>query len=332
MKHVAFVLAATVLLVLPVPDAPANPPPRPRVGVLFWHDSPNDRMAFEGVRAGFELAGRDPEFDIVRAEGDDARAREALARFDAVGGVSLIYAMGTAATLRARDVVRRAPVVFTAVTDPLGSGILEEPPDPKSRLCGNSSGIPAPDALAVFRRALPGLRVLGVLADPGNPVSRAEIAAMTSAAKEATPTVVLDVLHRPAASLAQPGEARDAATLLRDRCDALWIPIDIAVYERSTDIADAFASSGKPVFSTAVAASRTAASVSLATDLRSLGRASVVHAVAVLDGASPASLPPGHPRSFRVLVNLEAARRSGFEIPLSLVVAADEFVGVAGGR
>ena len=317
--------------------ASANPPPlplsppRPRIGVLFWHDSPNDREAFEGVRDGFALAKMEPIFEVVESRGDDGAARAALRDFDA-RNLDLVYAMGTGAALRAKEEVKRLPVVFTAVTDPVGSGVLPSKEGSGGRLCGNASGVAPADVLAVFRRALPGLRTLAVVHDPANPVSRGEVEAVRRAGAVLVPPVELLVASPPAATLREPGGVEAAVAALLPRADALWIPIDIEVYGRADGAAAVAARLRKPILATSPAAARSAATVCVAADFRAVGRASVVLAREALAGKDPGTLPLATPRSFRVIVNLEAARRSGFEVPLPLLASADEFAGVAGGR
>jgi len=333
LRGVLVASAAAALSVLAV--TPASPAvggrERPRVGVLFWHDSPNDRVAFEGVRQGFALAGRDPIFEVVEARGDDSAARVALRDFEA-RRVDLVYALGTGAALRARDEVKETPVVFTAVTDPVGSGVVGSSDGSRRNLCGTATGVNPGDTLRVFRAALPDLRRLGVVHDPGNPVSRGEVAAMKEAARSLDPPVELVIRERAAADLAEPGVLGREVALALKGTDALWIPIDIAVYGRAGEAAEAAAAAKRPVFATAPAASRTAAAVSVTVDFHALGRRSVVLAMAALRGEDPGKIPVLRPRSYRVILNLEASRRSGFEIPLALLASADEFAGVAGGR
>jgi putative ABC transport system substrate-binding protein len=311
------------------PSAPAAE--RPRVGVLFWHDSPNDREAFEGVRDGFALAGLDPIFEVVEARGDDAAARKALRDFESRGD-ALVYALGTGAALRARAEVRKVPVVFTAVTDPVGSGVVDAAGGSGANLCGNSSGVDPAAALAVFRSALPSLATLAVVYDPANPVSRGEVETMRKAAGALRPPVRLAVRETPAVELRKPGGVREACAAALAGADALWVPIDIEVYSRADQAAEAAAAARRPVFSTAAAAARTAACVCLTADFRAVGRSSVVLAVGALRGGDPGRMPVGRPRSHRVVLNLEAAARAGFEIPLAVIAWADEFAGVAGGR
>jgi putative ABC transport system substrate-binding protein len=304
---------------------------RPRVGVLFWHDSPNDREAFAGVRDGFALAGLDPIFEVVEAGGDDASARAALLDFES-RGVDLVYAMGTGSALRAKGVVKGRPVVFTAVTDPVGSGVVPSLEGSGGNLCGNGSGVDPAAALSTFRAALPGLSVLAVIRDPANPVPRNEVAAMIRAGAALAPPVHVLDFEIPAESLRAPGGLRAAAAAALKAADALWIPIDIEVYSRADQAADAAAAARKPVFSTAAAAARTAACVCVTADFRSVGRGSVVLATRALRGEDPGRMAVPRPRAARVLLNLEAAARSGFVLPLALIAGADEFVGVAGGR
>ncbi len=231
-------LAASLIVTAAALSAPVAE--RPRVGVLYWHDSPNDRAAFDGVREGFAVAGLDPVFEVVEARGDDGAAKAALADFQA-RGMDLVYAMGTGAALRAKAAVARTPVVFTAVTDPVGSGVVPSLEGSGANLCGNASGVDAAAALAVFRAALPRLAVLAVVHDPANPVSRGEVEAMRRAGLALDPPVRLSVRERGAEALRAPGAVREACAAALEGADALWIPIDIEVYSREGQAAEAAA-------------------------------------------------------------------------------------------
>jgi putative ABC transport system substrate-binding protein len=325
------IFAAAVALGVTAAALAASGRERPRVGVLFWHDSPNDREAFEGVRDGFTLAGLDPIFEVVEARGDDAAAKTALADFQS-RGMDLVYAMGTGSALRARAAVTKVPVVFTAVTDPVGSGVVPSLDGSGRNLCGNGSGVDPAAALALFRAALPRLRVLAVVHDPANPVSRSEVEAMSHAGGALEPPVRLSVKESTAEALRAPGGVREASAAALAGADALWIPIDIEVYSRADQAAEAATAVRKPVFTTVAAAARRAACVCLSADFRAVGRSSVVLAVRALRGEDPGRMAVPRPRSARVILNLEAAGRSGFELPLALIAGADEFAGVVGGR
>ncbi len=85
-----------------------------KIGVYFWHESPLDEMAFDGVRAGFKKSGVAHEFDIQRAYGDKNKAGQIVQKF-AEDKPDLIYAMGTGATKQLMEKIEDTPMIFTAL-------------------------------------------------------------------------------------------------------------------------------------------------------------------------------------------------------------------------
>ena len=105
---------------------------------------------------------------------------------------------------------------------------------------------------------------------------------------------------------------------------ALWVPIDHHVYRHLDRIARITMPRGIPIVSSQASTVETHAVVAVAVDYRALGTSSVVLTDRVLRGEKePGELPVGRMRSYRVLVNLDAARRTGFEVPLTLLATAD---------
>ena len=110
------------------------------LGVLFWHDSPNDQAALAGLREGLRATGRPFELIVLRADSDPTRAAAHVAEFRR-RGVDLIVALGTEAARVASVRSEGLPVVFTAVTDPVSSGIVPSWKGSGSFVAGNSNHI-----------------------------------------------------------------------------------------------------------------------------------------------------------------------------------------------
>ncbi len=149
-----------------------------RVGVFYWHDAPNDDAAFDGVQRGLAAAGYHCEF-VVRRAGSDREV--GLRQLDELTATSprLLFALGTQAALLARERVRDVPVVFTAVTNPVESGLAPSWAGTGANLCGNSNWIDSEKVLAAFRLAVPKLKHLGVLrSTAASVVSAAELRQM----------------------------------------------------------------------------------------------------------------------------------------------------------
>src|SRR5262249_33744888 len=131
----------------------------------------------EGMRAALKDSGRNHELLVETAHEDEKCAAEILARWRDEA-VDLVFAMGTRAALIAADHVRDLPVVFTAVTNPVESGVVRSWQGSGRNLAGNSNWIPPETLLHVFRLAVPGLSRIGFLYSPGTVVSEAELRSM----------------------------------------------------------------------------------------------------------------------------------------------------------
>ncbi len=301
----------------------ADSPRTRRIGVLFWHSSPSDAKAFRGVREGFELTGIPHRFEELNAREDAGKARAAVKRWEAEG-FDLIYALGTSAALRAKEATKRIPVVFTAVTNPFGSGVVDSWSGSGTNLCGNSNWIDTSDVLQVFQLTVRGLAKLGVVYNPSNPVSLEEIAEARRLFRE-QPERRLRLIE---AGIHGPKDLKDAVNqVIKRGAEALWIPIDHDVYQH-LDVVDSITRPKRiPLLASQESAARTRALVGVTVDYRALGRRSVIFAKRVLlDGADPGKLPVGRLRSYRVIANLAAARRMGLRLPLRLLARADEIL------
>src|SRR5262249_14270051 len=116
------------------------------------------------------------------------------------------------------------------------------------------------------------------------------------------------------------------ATLVRDRADALFVAADTFFISRRVQFATLAARHGIP------AAYSTREEVE-AGGLRSYGasipdmvRQGGVYAGQVLKGAKPADLPVVQSTKFEFVINMQAARALGIEVPNSIQLLADELI------
>ncbi|MBI5853089.1 MAG: ABC transporter substrate-binding protein [Planctomycetes bacterium] len=292
-----------------------------RIGVLVWHRSPNDLQALDGIRNALRVSGRPHALEIVEADSDEARAATLLAELRA-RPVDLIFAMGTQAALLCKQHVTDLPVVFTAVTNPVESKLVPDWSGSGGNLAGNSNWIEPQTVLDVFRLAVPGLTRLGVLRSTSTGVvSAAELAAMRAllAGSDAPKVALHEELARDVADL-------DAAVarLAAAKVEAIWIPIDFLVYENIGRVADAARAQGVPLVSSSLRGVTEGAVAGLVVDYETLGARAVLIALDVLErGREPRAIPIGRMAGYQVVVNLAAARRANYEVPLPMLAVAD---------
>lgn len=313
----------------PRPTATSAPTPSPAaaatipLGVFFWHDSPNDEATWRGLQRG--LADLRLQVTVVerRAGGDRERA---LAQLDELrASCRLIVALGTNAALLCKERVPDVPVVFAAVSNAVASGVVPDWSGSGCNLCGASNWIPPRAVLDVFELAVPGLQRLGMLrSQASGVVSAAELSAMREhlAQQQRTTPQLVEAVAKDAADLPRAVQELRAAGV-----DAIWIPIDLTVYQHVADVQRALGERPLPLLTTAAAAVQKGAMVAATVDYALHGRraATLVHEVLVR-GKAPATLPIDRMQSAAVVVDVAAARRTGRELPLSLLLLADELL------
>ncbi|MGE0142627.1 MAG: ABC transporter substrate-binding protein [Planctomycetota bacterium] len=293
-----------------------------RLGVLYWHDSPNDRRAAEGIRRALDLGRRRYEWREVSADSDRERARSEIAALRAQG-IDLLFALGTEASLIAADAVRDLPIVFTAVTNPVESQVVSGWSGSRRNLAGNSNWIDSATVLRVFEQAVPRLRTLGVLrSENTGVVSAAELAGMRAELAARPAERAIDLREAIVKEVAELGAAVDELAVAG--VDAIWIPIDFLVYENIEAVAAAAARRRLPLVSSSLRGVQAAAVAGLVVDYELLGERAALIALDILErGKSPGEIPIGRMQSYRVVVNLDACRRLGHRVPLSLLAVAD---------
>jgi ABC-type uncharacterized transport system substrate-binding protein len=332
------VLAALVLFILPAAADAERPPAPRRIRLLFWHRSEIDAIAARGLLRGLRIAGLagdvkefHADFDPDVATDEKGREKERRRALDAArgrlrkwkkeGDVHLLVAMGTRAALIAAEEYDEIPIVFTAVTNPAATGLTTRSRfGPTGRnVTGNSSWISLDYVLNVFRRAVPTMRRLAVIASPDNAVSRAEIERAKIFLKLDDPPLELVVRHA-----STPEELGKAAADLPENVDALWIPIDDLCYRNVPLIRAALGSRTIPILSSSRQAVRNGALVGLTCDYELLGLAAaeIVRKVLV-DRKDPGTIPIGRLRTHELLVNLDAA---GLTLPPEIVASADRIL------
>jgi putative tryptophan/tyrosine transport system substrate-binding protein len=288
----------------------------PAVTALLWHDSPNDLKALEGFRRGFRVLERSAP-TLVRAERDAGRARLGLQKAEAQSS-PLVLALGTRAALVAKETLTRTPLVFTAVTHPVLSGVVGSWEASGENIAGNSNWLDRGEMMRSFRAAVPGMRRLGVIATRGNAVSAAEIAEAGRALGENSG---LELKTRFIAE----GEKLEALlpSFLKG-VDALWLPIDFALYqdEPLKLIVEATRKAQLPLVSSSERCAGKGALLVVAVDYELLGLRAAAIARRILGGADPATMPVGRLTSSRLYVDLDAARAIARELPLDLLLRA----------
>jgi putative ABC transport system substrate-binding protein len=222
------------------------------------------------------------------------------------------------------------PVVFGFSGDPVDGKLVQS----WARPGGNFTGMSylaielVGKRIELLKEWLPQTRRIAILARPQHPGAHLE--------REATEVVVkklgIDFSYFPYQSQSFL-PARDLGDLetavravLQDRCDALVVFPDSAMYEISDRIAR-FAQDAKlPSVSGWSPFAQKGLLMTYGPNVRELYRSLARYTDRILRGASPSDLPVEVPTKFYLAINVKTAKGLGLEVPPTLLARADEVI------
>jgi ABC-type uncharacterized transport system substrate-binding protein len=298
-----------------------------RIGVLGGYAVHDPEVAprVDALRKGLEefgwSEGRTIRFDYRWAAGDPNRMR-AYATELASQSSDLILT-STTPTLRAlQQATRTIPIVFVAISDPVGDGFVASLAKPGGNITGFSSHDPAMAGkwLELLKECAPNITRVAILFNPDTAPHSVYLPLIKAAAQH-FPVELVSAAVRNAtemeAAIAQLG-ARPGGGLLvmPDASNAVYREVIFAHTARFRVPAifyrRYFAASG--------------GLMSYGADDVDQHKRAATYIDRILRGARPAELPVQAPTKFELVVNLKTAKTLGLEVPPTLLARADEVI------
>jgi putative ABC transport system substrate-binding protein len=238
--------------------------------------------------------------------------------------VAVIAALGSmVAALEAKAATTTVPIVFTGGADPVTIGLVES----LHRPGGNVTGLTSmnaelmPKRLGLLHELLPRATRFAALADfPNNPTTESSVTALRAAGSAIGRQV--EVFYASSNREIDTAFAR----LVQERVDALLI-LPLAFFgNRRVQLVTLAVHHRVPAIYFQRAFVETGGLMSYGTSLSDRDRQAGVYVGRILKGEKPGDLPVLQPAKFELVINLQASRLLGIEVPASLLALADEVI------
>jgi putative tryptophan/tyrosine transport system substrate-binding protein len=215
--------------------------------------------------------------------------------------------VGTPATLTVKRATSQIPIIFVAVSDPVGTGLVAGLGRPGGNVTGlaNQQSDLVGKRLQLLQEVVPGLRRLAILLNADNPASLLEIGDVQIAARKLNLEVAIVEIRR--AEQIAPG-----LESLRSSADAPYVASDPLLNSNRLDINAQYVEA--------------AGLVSYGPNFPDLFRRAAEYVDKVLRGAKPSDLPVEQPTKFDLVINIKTAKALGLDIPATLLARADEVI------
>jgi len=237
--------------------------------------------------------------------------------------VDLIFTSGgTAPPLAAKNATSTIPIVFSAVNDPVGVGLVTSLARPGGNITGMSLMVPelTQKRLELITELVPQGATIAMLVDPKNPGGKGVVEQAQEAAREKG--VQLNVL-----TASTENELVAAfASLSQLRAGALMVGTDPFFTVRHEQIVELAARHAIPAIFAFPEYVTAGGLISFGPDGTALHREAGIYAGRILKGEKPADLPVQQPTRFELVINLKTAQALGLTVPQSILQRADEVI------
>jgi putative tryptophan/tyrosine transport system substrate-binding protein len=327
MKRREFIASAAALLVSPRRSWAQET--RRRLGFLAVGDgsgqalNQTERALFDGLRNHGWIDGRNLTIEYRFSQPPD-RLPASVADLIALSP-DLLVVPGPQAAVAMKSATATIAIVFVAVGDPVGLGLVQSLSRPGGNITGLATVVPEDflgKRIEILRELVPGASKIAILVNPGNPMHRLQFAdaeylprtarklGVALPIVEATTAEELDVAFASAAA-----QHADAIVDLGDVLTFVEAPRVIALAAKYHLPANYFfrhyANGGLSVYGP---------------DISDLFRRAAGYVDKILKGAKPADLPVQQPTKFELVINMKTAKALGLTMPPSLLVRADEVI------
>ncbi len=234
----------------------------------------------------------------------------------------LVTGFGTVAAKAGKEASDGVPVVFMAVGDPVGAGIVASLARPGGNVTGLSdlaAGLQG-NRLQLLQEVAPAAPLFAVVLNPGTPYAALAYKELGAAAKIAKVELRAFEVRSPA-EIAPQLEAAKAAG-----AGGLVIFEDPLTLSQRSEITDLASRLRLPAVYGYREFTEAGGLMSYGTDHAAQWRRGAEIVDLILKGEKPVDIPVEQPTKFELVINLKTANASGFTIPEIVMISADDVI------
>lgn len=145
-----------------------------KIGIIKFIEHPSLDAARDGFVKELDAKGIDYELDEVSANGDISLIPTLAQKYNN-DEIDLIYAIATPTAQGAKNAITDKPIIFSAVTDPVGAGLVDSIEAPGGNVTGVSDYVNASDQIDEFLVLYPEIKTFGTLYNTSEQNSQVQV-------------------------------------------------------------------------------------------------------------------------------------------------------------
>ena len=255
--------------------------------------------------------GENVKITFQNAQGDMSNITSIVQGFegdkqDVVVGIATPVAQG------AMSLTKTTPVVFSAVTDPIGAGVLTDMNAPDKGMTGTSDAVQIDKIMDLALEITPNVKKVGFIYNPGEDNSVTNLGLLEKYVKEKN-------LELETVSISTSADLQTAAASLFEKVDMIFVSNDNTVAEAMPILTSEAIKAKKPVYVGADSMVMDGGLATVGIDYTDLGKETAKMVDEILKGKPVNEIPV---KVFKddlfIYVNTDTAKALGIEIPDSI--------------
>ena len=278
-----------------------------KVAIVQYVEHPSlDTIRESTIKAladqGF-VEGQNITIDYQNAQADQSNLNSIASKF--VGDKpDVIIAIATPAAQSMAAATSDIPIIFSAVTDPLGAKLVDNVDAPTANVTGTSDAIPVDQVFELCKELTPDVKKIGFLYTASETNSQSVIAEAKTLAEKYGFTYE-------ESTITNTSELQQAAEILAGKVDAIYTPIDNGIASAMPVLAEVGREAKIPVYVGADSMVADGGYATIGVNYEDLGKKTGEMAAAALKGTSISELPVATLDNFYKVINKTTATAIG---------------------
>ena len=260
------------------------------------------QLAENGFKDGDNIV-----IDYQNAQGDQTNLKTICQRFSN-NKYDMIIAIATPSAQAAVGETKDIPIVFSACTDPVDSGLVSNLAKPGKNVTGTSDAVSAEKIMELARRITPNIKTVGALYSSSETNSISVVNNLKEYAKKNGMTVV-------DATVTNSSEAQQAASSLVGKVDAMFCPIDNMIASAMPIVAQVAKKGKIPFYVGADSMVKDGGLATYGINYTVLGQETANMAAEILKGKKPGDIAVKTITDVEIYINQATADAIGIKIP-----------------
>jgi len=284
-----------------------------KIGIIQLVDHPSLNIIYENIVSELKVNNyTEDDILFVNASGDMSNVQTAVNTMY-TNSVEVVIAITTPVAQASFDLAKHKPVIFSAVTDPVAAGLLDDLDFPNNNITGTSDAISVDGILDKALLFDANIKSIGYIYNPNESNSVSNIEKLKLYCKNKNITLNSRTIYSST-------DITLAVQSLSKNSDALFVTNDNTVAEGMKILASEAIKLKKMVFVGADSMVKDGGLATLGIDYAELGKETARQTVNVLDGVEIKDIPVKvFDKDLNTYVNLDTAEALGIEVPSSII-------------